>query len=335
MRGIFFIVGTGRCGTNLCQQILNLHPDIKVATETHFIPTLVRQFGNNPISLQEFVNEIEEHYTSYGRKWIDVHLEATSHNPSCFHSEFADFCLPNSRRTVREFVEAFLEFCYGEGTYLLGDKTPQYGIQMKELAALWPQAKFIHMIRDGRYAATSIQKHMGLVRLVNAGFPDKITEYSYKGAQIDFSTDPVNLLDCVRWWGRMVDLIRQESANISPSAYLEVHYERLLLHPIQELSRIARFLDVPVTLRWLVKALQIPRSFSLWSQGNRISNTEYTILTSEAHSVLRELGYSTRSYRAQHLERIIHGMQELINWIAIQVVVARLIQVRTALSSWF
>jgi SAM-dependent methyltransferase len=324
MRGIFFIAGTGRSGTNLCQWMLNLHPGIKVVTETHFIRTLVRLFGKDEITFEEFFRVIDEHYTSDGsKKWIHFHIEAGGRSQTTCRSDFEAFCTSKKRGTVREFVEAFFQFCYGQGSYLLGDKTPIYGMHMSAFLELWPDAKFVHMIRDGRYAATSMQKHLGFVRVVNAGFPDKVTEYSYEGVQTSYSTESVSLIDCIRYWQRVVTAIQQESKRIPPDAYLEVRYEDLVLQPIRELRRIARFLGVPVTLNWLRKAYVVPRPFSLWRQRKRIGSTEYDALTTEVSSTLQAFGYSTTSYRFARFIQTIDGLQELVNWIVYRGIVAR------------
>lgn len=315
MRGIFFIVGTGRSGTYLCNTMLNLHPEILAVTETHFIRTLVRLFGTDVIAFGEFFRVIDEHYTSEGtKKWTHFHLEAGGRNPATFRSDFQTFCSPTDQGTVRHFVEAFFHFCYGGEIYLLGDKTPLYGMHMSAFLELWPNAKFIHMIRDGRYAATSMKNHEGFVRLINAGFPDKVSEYSYKKIQTSFSTAPVSLLDCLKWWKRIVIAIRKESKRIPSDVYLEIHYEDLIMQPVRELWKMARFLGVPIDLRWLLKASLVPRPFSIWRQTKRLSRLDYELMTAEGASTLKELGYGTRSYPYAQFIRIKYGIKETVRW---------------------
>ncbi|NQU05452.1 MAG: sulfotransferase [Calditrichaeota bacterium] len=55
MQGIFFIVGTGRSGTNLIKAMLDCHPKLKAVTETHFISTLVRLYGKDVVSFNKFL----------------------------------------------------------------------------------------------------------------------------------------------------------------------------------------------------------------------------------------------------------------------------------------
>lgn len=317
MRGIFFIVGTGRCGTNLCQQMLNLHPEITAVTETHFISTLVALFGKRQVAFADFFSVMDEHYTSDGsRKWSRLHAEAGGHDPKTFRSDLEAFCARMNPGTVKEYVEAFFGFCYGEGSHLLGDKTPTYGRHMSAFLELWPDAKFIHLIRDGRYAATSMQKHLGFVRVINAGLPDEV-EYGYRGAQRSHSTEPVSLRQCILYWARIATAIRRQSLRVPQDAYLEVHYEDLVAHPARELVRIAKFLKVPLSLDWLAKACVIPRPLSLWRERRRIRPLECSALTRDVSHTLKAFGYPTRSYRfAQLIEtaRVVHAVTSSRLW---------------------
>lgn len=291
MRNIFFTIGTGRSGTNLCHSMLNRHPDIQAVPETHFLRTLVQKFGVEKIRFEQFFEVIDNHYTSNGsRKWIQFHLG--NRNVETFHDEFQAYCGSLTDGSVREFTEAFFDFCYGSGDYLLGDKTPLYGLEMRGLLDLWPDAKFIHVIRDGRFAAMSMQKHEGFVRLINSGFPDNVTEYSYGGVQKYYSTQPVTLSQCVDFWQRILNLIREESSRIPSKSYMEVRYEDLILHPARELYRIARFLKISINPIWFWRATSTPQKTSLHGR-NPLPSAQYNQLTERVKPTLAAFDYPT------------------------------------------
>ena len=181
VKGIFFIVGSGRSGTNLCASMLNLHPELRVVGETHFLRTLVRLCNEKPPTVDQFVTIISEHYTSDGdKRWVDFHLEAGQRDPRTFVREFRYFCKERQAAGIRALSEAFFDFCYGEGDYLVGDKTPLYGLHMDELQSVWPEAKFIHLLRDGRDVAWSMRRHMGFVSSL---YPRKVRQMTVVGSK--------------------------------------------------------------------------------------------------------------------------------------------------------
>jgi hypothetical protein len=141
---------------------------------------------------------------------------------------------------------------------------------MSELQRQWPDAKFIHIVRDGRHAAVSMKKHAGFVRLINAGFPDEEKHCAYNKQATSFSTTPVTVVDCICFCMRIATDIRQEAERVPQKAYLEVRFEDLLLNPLWEIIRILRFLDAPITLHHLQWAGQLPAPFKISSQWSGI-----------------------------------------------------------------
>jgi len=295
--------------------MLNKHPDIYVANETHFIQTLLRTFGDEEFEIDDFCRVALNHWTTNGeQRWVHKHLEAGGHSPESFRESFKEFASVQYG-TVRQFVDAFFNYCYGSGYSWIGDKTPFYGRHMSALHRQWPEVKFIHMVRDGRHAAASMQKHEGFVRLINAGFPDAVDLYSYKKKAASYSTQCVCRLDCIRFWGRIAEEIRQESSFIPETSYLEVHFENLLLYPFRETVRIIRFLGLPKSLSHLWRATQIPQPFKLVSQLLGYESARYDRLTHEMEENLQIFGYSTQPYRRKLVRRAMQCPKEALNWL--------------------
>ena len=315
---MLFIVGTGRCGTNLIRYILNRNPEVRVATETHFIRTLLKKFGSKRFGVQEFCQIALNHWTTEGKdRWVYKHLRQGKRCPQSFRDSFIEFC-PVQRGTVRQFVDAFFYYCYGTEHSQIGDKTPFYGRHMSAIRRQWPKAKFIHMVRDGRHSASSMQKHTGFVRLINAGFPDEVEYYSFNKEAVSYSTEPVTKLDCVRFWGRIATDIRRESERIPQESYLEMRFEDLVLHPLRETVRIVRFLDLPVSLSHLGRAVQVPQPFKLGEQFLAYEPASYDRLTEEIEDELRTFEYSTQPYRQNRLTQLTKYPKEMFNRIVYQ-----------------
>ncbi|NQU05451.1 MAG: sulfotransferase [Calditrichaeota bacterium] len=274
---------------------------------------------------------INEHYNSDGdNKWIYYHVKAGNHNPITFKSDFEDFCnkeIRDNSKTIKSFTEAFFRFCYGKGDYLLGDKTPEYGAYMENIIDIWTDAKFIHLIRDGRYAATSIQKHLGFVRCINAGRSYVDIDPSYKRVQASWSTKQVSLIECIKYWQKNLVVIREESKKIPTEAYLEVRYEDLILHPTHELRKIAKFLGVPITRGWILRASGIPKPLSLLNEKKRLTLTQYEKLTEEVNSTLQSLGYPCMYCEIDQILRIKFFIKGVINFILYRLVLFNLLRI--------
>jgi hypothetical protein len=106
-----------------------------------------------------------------------------------------------------------------------GDKTPTYCEKIPEIEKLFPEAAFIHVIRDGRDVALSLR-------------------------QTWFSPGD-DMKTLANYWVGLIARTR-EAGSRSP-AYAEVRFESLVRHTEQELRAICVFLDLeydPCMLRY-------------------------------------------------------------------------------------
>ena len=105
----------------------------------------------------------------------------------------------------------------------MGDKTPQHSVGMDTLNTLYPQAKFIHIMRDPRDTATSAWFHFG------KSDPRPFEQY------IEYYITTV--------WPTNVVTARASGEKLG-TRYAEVRYEDLLADPAGELRRLLEFLGV-------------------------------------------------------------------------------------------
>jgi hypothetical protein len=112
---------------------------------------------------------------------------------------------------------------------LAGDKTPGYVKQLATLHPLWPRAKFVHIIRDGRDVCLSMLKWSG--------------KDQFAGRLATWKEDPVSTLAI--WWERHVRSGRKDGDSLGATLYHEVHYEALVARPAEECARVCAFLGVP------------------------------------------------------------------------------------------
>ena len=138
----FFVVGCPRSGTTLLQRMLDHHPQLAVANDTHFIPKGVEKMigGNDPPLTPEHIEKVLG-YRRFHRLGLSeaIVLKAAA-----------------KARTYGEFVSAlYSEFGKLCGKQIAGEKTPDYVRHLPFLHALFPWVKTIHIIRDGRDVALS------------------------------------------------------------------------------------------------------------------------------------------------------------------------------------
>jgi hypothetical protein len=128
-----------------------------------------------------------------------------------------------------DFVRGFFDL-YGrvQGKPLVGDKTPGYVRCLPLLHGLFPEARMVHLIRDGRDVARSAigwRRWPNLARRLSTGRRHPI---------------PTAAL----WWERHVRSGREAGEALGPDTYCELRYEALVADPAGEAERLCAFLDL-------------------------------------------------------------------------------------------
>jgi len=106
-----------------------------------------------------------------------------------------------------------------------GDKTPMYMQNLRLLERLFPDARYVHLIRDGRDAALSL-----------LSMP--------RGIMTETWMQPRSTADFACQWRTEVAAARRLGARAG-ERYLEVRYEDLLSDTPGQLQRICEFIDLP------------------------------------------------------------------------------------------
>jgi hypothetical protein len=240
----FFVVGTGRCGTNLFRTILLAHADVYVARETHWIPHLVERFGDRAVAFSDIYDEVQRVYMPNGITAFDrIARQHQTSGPELW-AHFQRLQPAETTGTIADFMSAYYALLAElNGTAICGDKTPDYGVHMTSLAALWPQTRFIHIYRDGRDVALSMRKVRTFQHLVAAGKRDWLELAVDRKFEEDAEATEreLPLAGFFELWRRRFTAIRAESRLLPEDRYLEVRYEELLSSPGPVLDAIGRF----------------------------------------------------------------------------------------------
>jgi Sulfotransferase family len=205
-----FVVGLGRSGTTLLRLMLDAHPEMAVPPETGFIPRVVHLEG------ERLRNRFFRVMTRQPA-WPDYGIPDEAFRQAL--RKIGDF-------TVADGVRCFYEtYAARRGKVRYGDKTPPYRAHMPLIDSLLPEARFVHLIRDGRDVAIS---RRGLW---------------FEGGE--------TIEEIARVWCGEVESAR--SGGRSVRHYLEVRYEDLVTAPERELRRICDFVELrfePAMLRY-------------------------------------------------------------------------------------
>jgi hypothetical protein len=199
-----------RSGTKLLRDLLNRHPRIGIPIiESHIIPFMVRRFGNPPNLSQ--TEAMDEFYQILLRTaFIE---EIKDRGKGLLPREILGR-IPN-KRSWSAIFETILRFYAPPGKedeFIWGDKTPGYLNHMLLLQELFPSGRFLHIIRDPRDYALSVQQ----------AWNKSLYRAAYR-------------------WRNTLEKVRHDSAKLG-SNYMEIYFESLLDNPEQTLRRICDYL---------------------------------------------------------------------------------------------
>jgi hypothetical protein len=216
-----FVVGCPRSGTTLLQRMLDNHSELALANDTHFIPAAVGGFRPRPdLPLTpEMVERVREFRTRAGKGFDRLQLPDGALERAA-----------STARTYPRFVSAlYSELAAVHGKPWAGEKTPDYVRHLPLLASLFPWAKLVHLIRDGRDSTLA---------LLDWAQPGK-----GPGRLKLWHESPVAA--CALWWQWQVSSGRRDAADMGSARYLEVRYESLVANPAEILRMITSFLELP------------------------------------------------------------------------------------------
>ena len=220
MNPYVFIVGCPRSGTTLLRHILMAHPQITITPESHWIPVWFEERkGLTPDGMvtSQLIGLLLEH-PRFARLRIG-------------REELAGLMADGQPLSYSAFVTGILDL-YGKRKHklLVGTKTPQYVRRMPTLHSLWPRARFVHLIRDGRDVWLSLANWSKTPQTRLALLPT-------------WKDDPVS--SSALWWESNVRLGRESGKSLGPGLYYEVRYESLVAHPREECEALSAFLGLP------------------------------------------------------------------------------------------
>jgi hypothetical protein len=152
---LVFIVGTGRCGSTLVHEVLGRHPDCGFISNIEDNMPLINRLGrwNNSV----YRSFIGQHTVKKGPRFAPseaynlVDREVSSVYSNSRRDLTADDVTPWLERRFQSF---FGDRAEAQGRQLFTHKYTGWS-RMGFFSRIFPQAKFIHIVRDGRAVANS------------------------------------------------------------------------------------------------------------------------------------------------------------------------------------
>jgi hypothetical protein len=208
----FFVLGRPRTGTTLLRSLFDAHPNVQIPWECQFVLNLYPKYGKlehwSTETLEQFYEELLEQWQFSA--WNTDHEKLKTDLLACKGGNtYANIC--------RVVYLNNISFYPKEDIRLIGDKNPGYSIYPDRLKEIFPDARFIYILRDYRDNFHSIKN-------------------------IDFELPIVSVV--VYKWKHFYKKALQASKKY-PDSYRIVRYEDLVDEPEKNLVSLCEFLNLP------------------------------------------------------------------------------------------
>jgi Sulfotransferase family len=209
MTAPLIVLGVSRSGTTLLRVMLDRSPGLAIPDESFFIPLLARRHRRT-VEPKDFLDDLSR---------IPV-IRAWGLSPADVAPR-----LESGMSTGEAIAAIFESYAAKAGKPRWGDKTPMYMRHLALLAELFPDAQYVHLIRDGRDAALSFLEMP----------PGTFTRtWAHPGDAAQFA--------CL--WRKEVSSARSFGQRVGPGRYLEVRYEDLVTATSQVVASICDFAGI-------------------------------------------------------------------------------------------
>lgn len=284
MNSPFFIICSGRSGSTLLAGMLNMHPSLHVPVELgglySSLPHRLPHFGDlhHPFNRELLANEL-------------AHTGHLAQFEASFDCKKFEHCLRHSGNDLQSVLLSFYDTLLDHsGKDRIGDKTPDHMPYFQDITRIFPHARIIHLVRDGRDCALSSMAWRSGINYRN----------TWELAQSWARDNPG-----VASWGRS-----------NPERYLLIRYEDLIDDTEHTLRQVTTHLGEPYTPDMLdfcrsefaqanasrlnhhtnLAREIIPGNHDKWRRS--MPERQLRLYESIAAPALREFGYDVRFGRA-------------------------------------
>lgn len=291
---VAFLVGAGRSGTTLLQKLLCLHPQIA------YISNYENRFAWFPDGLAcgAIAGRLEAKLGAWfdqggnayfvGRPWFKK-VFPTPHEGESVFAACGIPLFPSPEYLPDAATSACLRRRFEQiraraGAAVFLSKRTANNRRIRLLASIFPAARYLHLVRDGREVTQSLS---------TVAWWDNHTVWwdGRTPLEMERAGEP-RLAICARNWVREVRELQTQLAPIDPARLLELRFEELLGDPLRHLERVTRFLGVefPGAYRDAIESLKLRPVRAGWATD--WDARQLACVLAETQPLLRQLGYT-------------------------------------------
>jgi omega-hydroxy-beta-dihydromenaquinone-9 sulfotransferase len=225
-----FIVGNSRSGTTLLARALSKHTQVHILKETHFLSSYEEQRKNfsqlkqqDRIHLLNLLLTVEYRGINYKNEYYKYSDEAKE-----------IFTLCAECQTFSSLLSIFFKYVVDKkGKTICGDQTPSHIFYIEDILELFPNARFINIVRDPRAVLLSQKNKWKAAKKMGQPVSEVVRTF--------FNYHPIttSLL-----WKKGVEAGRQAKSNFPSNVFHTLKFEQLLEEPGSVLKELCSFIEV-------------------------------------------------------------------------------------------
>ena len=259
-----FVIGHRRSGTTMLVRLIRKYFEINFGPETQFI---VRYYKK----LSKYGDlEKEKNFYRLAKEISEERFFERAKRNFDFTFNLDKIMNPDIERTYSSLLSnMFEQFSNQQEMMRWGDKTPAYHLDLPIIDKLFPEAQYVHILRDGRDVALS-------------------QRYTHFG--------PKNVYCAAKEWVTAVEKISDFSKTLERTKFIAFKYEDILTDPEKIMIQLIQFLSIDdkdgkVTKQIKRNIHDDVRKGNFFKWKDQFSKKEMLIFEKVAHSVLVENDY--------------------------------------------
>jgi hypothetical protein len=261
MNDPIFIVGNSRSGTTLVSRILKNHPDIHILNETHFIHVFERYLKDPSLRSDAVIWKIVNLMLTIQRKNY-YRKKKYEEYPEMAKAIMSDF----QNSSQQDFVSLNRIFFEHEamrhGKSWAGDQTPRHVFHIHEILEMYPNAKFIQMVRNPCAVLLS-QK-----RKWKAALRWRLPKFEVLRTLLNYHPITTTLI-----WEKAISAGMNAQQAISTKRMKTIWFENLVENPHKIVEELCNFLQI----NYIPEMCNVSVEFSANAQDERVKGIRESI----------------------------------------------------------
>ena len=310
-----FVVGTGRCGSTLLSNMLAMHPQGLVIPECLGAADRMTAFKPGPVTRDELkelmlsnvpVIDLAVHRGNITKEQqYEVENAASFKIPAYLYITFPmltdkpDLLFAEMMASVESFptqtmtahyrqIFSWLQQKFGKTFWI--ERSGSSIEYMPEMARTFPNAKYLHIHRDGPDAVLSMYNHFYFQMLVSLfTYPPtraelEQTELAGAPIRVDDSisrrlgVDRPSVEQFAAYWNYQLQVGYATFAKLDAAQFMDIRFEDLIAQPHDVLQSIADFFEMPDSPGWIDKAAGMVDAAEVKSSVNKLPEAQQASL---------------------------------------------------------